>query len=341
MTTRLGSATVTLPSDTEILISRSFEAPRELVWAALTQPRHLLRWWGPDWCPLVSCDVDLRPGGTWRYVSLDTDGNELAWHGTYREVEPPLRIVTTEVFEGFPDAESLNTMTLIHAEGVTTLRTLVLHTSREHRDGHLGSGMEQGMQATFDRLEGLLPSLDLTAEQFRRVAARFTDRVREVPDDAWENPSPCEGWTARDVVGHMVAWMPDFLAAAGVSLLDLPSVADDPGEAWTALAEAVQAILEDRDLAGREFEMEALGSQTVREAIGSVILGDVVIHTWDLARATGLDETLDPELVPVMLEGMLPLDEALRSSGHFGPKVDVPPDTDPQTKLLAFTGRRP
>lgn len=332
---------MTRPSDTEILISRSFEAPRELVWAALTQPRHLLRWWGPDWCPLIACEVDLRPGGAWRYVSLGADGNELAWHGTYRDVEPPLRIVTTEVFEGFPDAESLNTMTLDHDDGVTLLRTLVRHSSVEHRDGHLSSGMEEGMQATFDRLERLLPSLELTAEQFRRVAARFTDRVREVPDDAWENPSPCEGWTARDVVGHMVAWMPDFLTAAGVSLPDLPSVADGPEKAWTALAEAVQAVLEDRDLAGREFEMEALGSQTVREAIGSVILGDVVIHTWDLARATGLDETMDPELVPVMLEGMLPLDETFRSSGHFGPKVDVPPDTDCQTKLLAFTGRRP
>src|SRR3954463_3200752 len=110
MATRHGSATVTLPSDTEILITRSFEAPLPLVWEALTTPRHLLRWWGPDWCPLVSCSIDLRPGGQWRYLSRDADGHELAWSGTYRDVVPAERIVSTEVFEPFPQAESLNTM---------------------------------------------------------------------------------------------------------------------------------------------------------------------------------------------------------------------------------------
>ena len=85
MATRHGSATVELPSDTEILITRSFEAPRSLVWELLTTPRHLLRWWGPGHCPLVACEVDLRPGGTWRYVCRmvggEADGEELAWHG--------------------------------------------------------------------------------------------------------------------------------------------------------------------------------------------------------------------------------------------------------------------
>ena len=104
MTTRLGSAVVTLPSDTEIQIERSFEAPRWLVWTALTQPRHLLRWWGPSWCPMTACEVDLRPGGSWRYVCRMDDGAELAWHGTYRRIEPTVLIESTEVFEGFPDA---------------------------------------------------------------------------------------------------------------------------------------------------------------------------------------------------------------------------------------------
>ena len=99
MATRPGSATVTLPSDTEILITRTFEAPRALVWDCLTTPRHLLRWWGPSWCPMVACEVDLQVGGRWRYVCRDADGNELGWHGEYREISPEERIVTTEVFE--------------------------------------------------------------------------------------------------------------------------------------------------------------------------------------------------------------------------------------------------
>src|SRR4051812_35710901 len=86
MTIRPGSATVELPSPTEILITRVFEAPRRLVWEAVTTPRHLLRWWGPSWSPLVRCDVDLRPGGAWRYVSRNADGTELAWYGEYREI---------------------------------------------------------------------------------------------------------------------------------------------------------------------------------------------------------------------------------------------------------------
>jgi uncharacterized protein YndB with AHSA1/START domain len=165
MTTRHQSATVTLPSDTEILITRRFEAPRPLVWEALTTPRHLLRWWGPSWCPLVACEVDLRPGGSWRYVCRDEEGNELEWYGTYREVLPPERIVSTETFGGFPDATSVNVTTLTEEDGVTVLQTLVQHVSREHRDGHVASGMERGMQETFDRLDTLLAAADTPAER--------------------------------------------------------------------------------------------------------------------------------------------------------------------------------
>ncbi len=164
MPTRHGSARVTTPSDREIVITRSFEAPLPLVWKAITTPVLLLRWWGPEWAPLVACDVDLRVGGSWRYVCRDTEGNELGWHGIYRAIEPNHRVVSTEVFEGFPDAESLNTMTLTHAVGVTTLETVVLHSSREHRDGHLESGMEAGMQQTFDRLDTLLDAGATTAD---------------------------------------------------------------------------------------------------------------------------------------------------------------------------------
>src|SRR5947208_3094105 len=152
MATSSGTATVTTPSDTEILITRVFDAPRHLVFEAMTRPEHVRRWWGPRGTNLSSCEIDFRVGGSWRYV-MEVGGTELAWHGEYREIDAPERIVSTEVYEGFPDAESVNTVTLTEEDGKTTLTTTVLHTSRENRDGHLESGMEGGMQETFDRLE--------------------------------------------------------------------------------------------------------------------------------------------------------------------------------------------
>jgi len=341
MATRHSSATVTLPSETEILITRTFEAPRSLVWDALTTPRHLLRWWGPHWCPLVSCEIDLRPGGSWRYVSRDADGNELGWHGVYQSIVAPERIESTEVFEGFPDAASLNTTTLTEAEGVTTLQTLVRHKSKENRDGHVDSGMEGGMQQSFDRLDDLLAAADTTAERFRRVAGRFTDRVSQVPASAWSNPAPCSGWTARDIVRHLVEWVPAVIGKSGIQFPAGPSVDDDPPGAWTALADALQAALDDPTVAGQTFDAGPPGELTVERAIGMLVLGDVLIHTWDLATAAGLDDRLDPTIVTEMLAGMQPLDDMLRASGHYGPKIDVANDADDQTKLIAFTGRQP
>lgn len=340
MATHHGSATVRLPSDTEILITRSFEAPRPLVWEALTTPRHLLRWWGPDWCPMVSCTLDLRPGGRWRYLSRDADDNELAWSGTYLEVVAEERIVSTEVFEAFPDAESLNTMTLTEADGATTLHTLVQHSSQENRDGHVNSGMEQGMQVTFDRLDDLLGHADRPAGRYRRVAAQFDARVRAMPDDRWDNPSPCDGWVGRDVVAHLVEWIPQVLGKSGIEFAT-PDPLTDPIEAWTALDATLQAALDDPEVAARTFDAGPPGELTVESAISMLVVGDLLIHTWDLARTGGLDETLAADIVSEMLIGMEPLDEMLRGSGHYGPRVSVDDDADDQTKLIAFTGRTP
>ena len=341
MGTRHGSATVTLPSETEILITREFEAPRASVWQALTDPTHLLRWWGPHSCPLVACEIDLRPGGSWRYVCNDVDGNVLAWHGTYRDVVPPERIVSTEVFEGFPDAESVNTMTLEQLGTITRLQTRVRHASQEFRDGHVQSGMEGGMQETFNRLDDLLEMSDSTAERFRRVAGAFTARATAVTEVQWQLPAPCEGWTARDIVRHLVEWVPAVIGRSGLTLAAGPSVHADPAGAWIQLADALQAALDDPAVASREFDAGPPGQLTVERAIGMLVLGDVLIHTWDLARATGQDERLDARIASEMLVGMQPIDDMLRSSGHYGPKVNVPDDADDQTKLIAFTGRNP
>ncbi len=350
MATRHGSATVELPSDTEILITRSFEAPRSLVWELLTTPRHLLRWWGPRYCPLVACEVDLRPGGSWRYVCRmaggEAEGQELAWHGEYRAIEAPARIVSTEVFEGFPDAESLNTMTLTEADGVTTLTTLVQHSSKANRDGHVDSGMEGGMQQTFDRLDDLAAVADAPAERFRRVAGAFGDLVHTVPAGAWGAPAPCEGWVARDVVVHLLSWVPSVLGRSG---LDLPAPPDEAAgdetlaPAWDAFAGALQGALDDAEVAVRTFDAGPPGEMTVEAAIDMLVTGDVLVHTWDLAAALGrTDEVhLDGVVSREMLVGMQPLDEMLRSSGHYGPKVEVGDDASTQDALVAFTGRDP
>jgi uncharacterized protein (TIGR03086 family) len=124
-------------------------------------------------------------------------------------------------------------------------------------------------------------------------------------------------------------------AAAG------PSVDDDPVGAWRIQADAVQALLDEPATAEREHELPHLGRMPLGQAIDMIYTGDVFLHRWDLARATGQDETLDPDKCAEMLEGMLPLDDALRQSGHYGPRVDVPDDADVQTKLLAFIGRTP
>jgi len=153
------SAVVTLPSDTQILITREFNAPRHLVYRAYTTPDLIKRWWSGERGEVTSAEVDLRPGGSWRYVMTANGGFEVAFHGEYREIVPDERIVTTEVFEGMPGAAALTTTTFVEKDGRTTMSTLVQHSSQEHRDAHIDSGMEDGMQEAMDKLEQVARSL--------------------------------------------------------------------------------------------------------------------------------------------------------------------------------------
>ena len=162
-TDRHGSATVTLPSDREILITRQFDAPANLVFKAFTTPELVRRWWGFDTSEWLVCDIDLREGGSWRYVTREAGGFEVAFHGEYRTIEAPHRIVSTEVFEGVPDAAALNTSVFEEDAGLTTMTITVVHDSQEHRDGHIASGMEGGMQISMNRLEDLVVELNRAA----------------------------------------------------------------------------------------------------------------------------------------------------------------------------------
>jgi uncharacterized protein (TIGR03086 family) len=178
--------------------------------------------------------------------------------------------------------------------------------------------------------------------EHREVAGRFTELVRGTPADCWDDPSPVAAWRARDVVGHLVEWLPAFLAdGADVHLPAGPAVADDPVGAWQTHCDAVQALLDDPATPGRMLHNPHVGDVPLDEAIDRFYTGDVFLHSWDLARATGQDATLDPARCATMLAGMEPLDEMLRQSGEYGPRVDVPEDADVQTRLVAFIGRDP
>jgi uncharacterized protein YndB with AHSA1/START domain len=153
------SATVTLPADDQILITREFDAPKHLVYKAWTTPELVKRWWSAKRGEVTLAEIDLRVGGMWRYVMVADGGFEVGFHGEYREIVPNERIVSTEVYEGMPDAEALDTLTLIEAAGRTTMTILVQHSSKEHRDAHIESGMEDGMQDALDLLEQVAVSL--------------------------------------------------------------------------------------------------------------------------------------------------------------------------------------
>ena len=154
MSTDTSSATtMTLPSDREILIERVFDAPRRLVFDALTKPEHVAHWYGPRAMTLTSCEIDLRVGGAWRYVVRDPAGNDFGFSGEYREIMPPERLVCTENFEGIPPGHDyLVTVTLSDLDGKTKLTSHLQYKTPEDRDGHIQSGMEPGMRETYDRL---------------------------------------------------------------------------------------------------------------------------------------------------------------------------------------------
>ena len=154
------SFTVTMPSAVEIRMTRLFDAPPSLVWEAMTKPEHIKEWWGRlgDGYSVPVCEVDLRVGGKWRFVNRHPHG-EAAFHGEYREVVPPSRVVFTEIFEEFPDTVSVVTSDFTEESGKTRMTVIVRYPSREVRDMVVKSGMSKGAGISYDRLEDLVVAL--------------------------------------------------------------------------------------------------------------------------------------------------------------------------------------
>ena len=160
--THSGKAEVTLPADDQIKVVREFDAPANLVYRAVTEPELVKRWWGAQRGAMTVAEIDLRVGGKWRYVMDASTGQEVGFHGEFREIVPNVRIVQTEAYEGIPDPDesaNVNTMTLVEADGRTTMELLIQCVNKESRDMQIASGMEEGMQESYDDLEDVAKSL--------------------------------------------------------------------------------------------------------------------------------------------------------------------------------------
>lgn len=176
----------------------------------------------------------------------------------------------------------------------------------------------------------------------RTIASGFTQVVDAVDPQLWDAPSPVDGWAARDVVRHLTTWLPGLLGSSGGPQLPAgPSVDEDPAGAWRHQAEAVQGVLEDPASADVMLTNPNFGEVPLPRAISQFYTGDVFMHTWDLARATGQQVELDAELCEDLLGGLAPMEDVLRSSGQYGPAVPVPDGAPVQDRLIGFIGRDP
>jgi len=181
--------------------------------------------------------------------------------------------------------------------------------------------------------------MDDVAEQYRRLSTRMTELIAAVPDDAWSRTSPCEGWTARDLVGHLIDVHGRFQSLVGRELVDHPPVEDDPLGAWEPVRDQMQADLEDPARRDQEYEGR-LGRSTFGKSVDGFIRFDLVVHAWDLARATGQDDTIDPadvQWVSAMVERM---GDVMRSNKVIAAPLEPAPDASEQDRMLAALGRQ-
>ena len=181
--------------------------------------------------------------------------------------------------------------------------------------------------------------MEPVADRYRRLAVTMTDRVAGVPEDAWSRPTPCEGWTARYLVGHLIEVHDRFFGLVGRELVEHPTVDDDPLAAWAAVRDQTQSDLDDPARRDEEYD-GMLGRSSFGASVDGFVCFDLVVHGWDLARATGQDETIDPrdiEQIGAMVEAMQPM---MLENGVISEPVEPAPDASSQDRLLGSLGRR-
>ncbi len=182
--------------------------------------------------------------------------------------------------------------------------------------------------------------MEQVAARYRRLASSLTDRVAAVPDDGWSARTPCEQWTARELVAHVLDVHGRFLGLVGRELAEHPSVEDDPVGAWAAVRDQVQADLDDPARADQGYD-GWFGPTTFAASVDGFVCFDLVVHGWDLARATGQDETMDPRDVERLQAMVDTMGDTMRENGVVAGPVDVAPDAPAQDRLLGALGRRP
>jgi uncharacterized protein (TIGR03086 family) len=178
------------------------------------------------------------------------------------------------------------------------------------------------------------------AERYARVAAGFTTRLEGVEDEGWARGTPCTEWDIRDLVAHVVRTHRAVVARVDGEEPEDVDVAGDLATQWHAASAAVGAALDDEDRAGTVVG-GMFGEQSFETLVGRLLCTDTLVHTWDLARATGQDERLDSDAVARAAEFLVPIDEAIRRPGGFAPKIEPAPGADEQTRFLNFCGRQP
>ena len=325
-----------------IRITRDFNATPTQLMRAHTDPELFARWIGPNQMETKILDWDATTGGRWRYVARATATSTASMVAFTRSARiASCRLSPSMVsLMASPSRRCGSRTSATAAPACTLSRWWTASKAATNFGERHGDRRRRGLRQT--RRPPCRAPMSSPADEHRWIAGEFTMTVEGVAPESWNQPAPPEGWVAHDVVRHLVEWFPAFLqAGAGITLSPGPSVDDDPVGAWRAQSNAVQALLDDAGTVDREHDLPHIGRMPLGQAIDMIYTGDVFLHRWDLARATGQDETLDPSKCAAMLEGMLPMDEVLRQSGQYGRRVHVPDDADVQTKLLAFIGRTP
>ena len=347
-TTSAPALTVEPIGDRSVRIVRSFQAPRQLVFDAHTKPELVRRWMGPAEWPFTSCEIDLRPGGSFRYEMSGPAGEVMVMRGRYDVVDPPSRLVSTIAFDDdWTAGETVNTTTFDEVGGVTTVTLIVDYASAESREQALATPMAEGMEAGYSRLADLAQLLADVTDRYQRRADRFEQLVRAVDTGDWDGPSPCTEWRTRDVVGHIVDMHDVMLRPADREPSDRPGIEADPLATYLAARADVEAILADAAIALAECDTP-MGRMSVAEHIDGVVSTDLVLHGWDLARAAGLDDTIDPAEVERLWPGISQIPDEMRIPEHFGPgvivfgpEVVVADDAPLQDRLVGKLGRDP
>ncbi|OZF35533.1 TIGR03086 family protein [Rhodococcus sp. 14-2483-1-1] len=323
-----------------IEIVREFDAAPEQVFRAHIDPELYRQWVGPRSLTTRILKWEGRTGGSWAFAN-DRGGEEIAaFFGSFHEVRDNERIVWTFTYEGQPDSVALETLTFERRDGGgTLLKVLSVMSDFATRDGMLSSGMDVGVKEGYDKLDELLGQRTGPAQQHLQDAAMFTALVESASPEDWSRPSPVSDWAAIDVVKHLIEWSRGFLAGGAGIEFETLDIDADPKAAWRHHVADIQAILDDPS--DRVLSNPHTGDMPVDEAIAMFYTADIWMHSWDLAKALGLEHDLGQDRCAAALDAMRPMEQMLRDSGQYGPSVPVGEDASPQDKLMAFIGRDP